>query len=244
MKNKLKYIISTMLVVLLTAFFVKVPDWYYALTDSSLQSDYGIQEVEISTNTITPKQFFTLMRSGSATQMQINNMDSSQVKEGLSKSIKNMKDYMEEHDIIFTAEFLSYLLSLMTDNDKAESFYDLQSVTGIADNELLSTVVCVVGSQFPEGYTVTLVFDCNTNVIYAMNFGFPFQLMEYTDNEAWLEFQKALSAYWNISEEELWWDMYDAEAETDQTLLYLNINADITDMFFGMSNVISEMAVQ
>ena len=240
MKNKIKYIISIVLVVLLTGFFIKAPQWYYAFSDKNMQSDYGTQDVSLSSNEITAAQFFTPMRSGNATQMQVNNIDSSQVISGLSNSISNMRKYMEEYGCKFAEIFLGYLQNFEKEFT-ADNLYFFQSVTGVVDNELLSTVVCMVGGQIQDDYAAYFIFDYNTNMLYAVNLILPPETIKIISEDALLEFQKALLSYWKIDEESLWWDIgryssiiYDeAIGETDKYPLYFHLNDDIADILAG-----------
>ncbi|MGN0536534.1 MAG: hypothetical protein ACI4M3_00985 [Acutalibacteraceae bacterium] len=238
MKNKIKYIISIVLVVFLTGFFMEAPQWYYAFSDKNMQSDYGTQDVSLSSNEITAAQFFTLMRSGNATQMQINNIDGSQVISGLSNSISNMKKYMEEHSCEFAKTFLGYLQNFEKEFT-IDNQYFFQSVTGVVDNELLSTVVCMVSGQIQDDYAAYFIFDYNTNILYTVNLTLPSETIKYIDENALLEFQKALLSYWKIDEENLWWDIgrygsiYNSSEEIEDTgkyPIYFNINDDIAAM--------------
>lgn len=239
MKNKMKYIISIVLVVCLTVFFIKAPQWYYAFTDKNRQSDYGIQEVSLSLNEITAAQFFTLARSESATQIQVDNMDSSQVISGLTNSISNMKKYMEENGCTFAAPFLGYLQDFAK-GLTPDNLYFFESVTGIVDNELLSTVVCRVGGKIQDNYA-DFIFDYNTNILYTINLILPPATIKYIDEDSWTAFKKALLSYWEIDEDNLWLEVgqytddsaYDSGMQEECYSLGFYLNPDITDKLSG-----------
>lgn len=183
MKTKVKYILCTLLSVIVTFSIVALPYFYYSVNDSK-KSEANPEKLAInkdtkSTNSI--KQLNDLIFSGNAIWIgdreEISDFTLLQLVYG---ALQPLKEALKESDYAVSAIDL-----IMNDSEKKPALYETVIVSGAVDGVPVSARLMYVefyGSDFTEA---KILFDRKTDKVYQLNVLSNGDIPNYDYNSDW-----------------------------------------------------------
>lgn len=227
MKIKIKYIFSIVLLIVVTAAILELPQIYYYFSDSYRQDIYSSEEISLSEGNedITPEKCILLLSSSDATRIEVTPSDKTEIQlETVLDALSDLENFARSNEYLYFSELLSNItLNMKSFNiDSAHLF----SVSGAVDNEPVSFMIWIVSLYSDTNYC-SVILDDSTNMIYAFYITEPFSPDTFGDEEAVKEVslnisnevRNTMSDYWNI---------YVSEQNAFATFLELYINPDIS----------------
>lgn len=167
MKTKIRYILCTLLSVVITFSVLALPNFYYGVNDSK-KSVAQPEKLSINTDTESAPtiiQLDDLIQSGNAIWISDNEeMSDFTLNQLVYGALMPLRESLTESDYAVSAIDL-----LMDDADKKPSFYETVILSGVVDGVPVSArLMCVefYGSNFTEAM---VVFDRKTDKVYQLS---------------------------------------------------------------------------
>lgn len=167
MKTKIKYVLCTLLSVVITFSIVALPYFYYSVNDSK-KTEATPEKLAINTdagNTTSIKQLYELIQSGNAIWIDDNeDISDFTMLQLVYGALQPLKESLKESDYAVSAIDL-----IMNDSEKKPALYETTIVSGAVDGVPVSARLMNVvfyGSDFTE---VQIVFDRKTDKVYQLN---------------------------------------------------------------------------
>lgn len=167
MKTKIKYVLCTLLSVVITFSIVALPYFYYSVNDSK-KTEATPEKLAINTdvkNTTSIKQLYDLIQSGNAIWINDNeDISDFTLLQLVYGALQPLKESLKESDYAVSAIDL-----IMNDSEKKPALYENVIVSGAVDGVPVSARLMNVvfyGSNFTEAQ---VVFDRKTDKVYQLN---------------------------------------------------------------------------
>lgn len=167
MKTKIKYVLCTLLSVVITFSIVALPYFYYSVNDSK-KTEATPEKLAINTdvkNTTSIKQLYDLIQSGNAIWIDDNeDISDFTLLQLVYGALQPLKESLKESDYAVSAIDL-----IMNDSEKKPALYETTIVSGAVDGVPVSARLMNVvfyGSNFTEAQ---VVFDRKTDKVYQLN---------------------------------------------------------------------------
>lgn len=167
MKTKIKYVLCTLLSVVITFSIVALPYFYYSVNDSK-KTEATPEKLAINTdvkNTTSIKQLYDLIQSGNAIWIDDNeDISDFTMLQLVYGALQPLKESLKESDYAVSAIDL-----IMNDSEKKPALYETTIVSGAVDGVPVSARLMNVvfyGSNFTEAQ---VVFDRKTDKVYQLN---------------------------------------------------------------------------
>lgn len=167
MKTKIKYVLCTLLSVVITFSIVALPYFYYSVNDSK-KTEATPEKLAINTdvkNTTSIKQLYDLIQSGNAIWIDDNeDISDFTLLQLVYGALQPLKESLKESDYAVSAIDL-----IMNDTEKKPALYENVIVSGAVDGVPVSARLMNVvfyGSNFTEAQ---IVFDRKTDKVYQLN---------------------------------------------------------------------------
>lgn len=167
MKTKIKYVLCTLLSVVITFSIVALPYFYYSVNDSK-KTEATPEKLAINTdvkNTTSIKQLYDLIQSGNAIWINDNeDISDFTLLQLVYGALQPLKESLKESDYAVSAIDL-----IMNDTEKKPALYENVIVSGAVDGVPVSARLMNVvfyGSNFTEAQ---VVFDRKTDKVYQLN---------------------------------------------------------------------------
>lgn len=167
MKTKIKYVLCTLLSVVITFSIVALPYFYYSVNDSK-KTEATPEKLAINTdvkNTTSIKQLYDLIQSGNAIWIDDNeDISDFTLLQLVYGALQPLKESLKESDYAVSAIDL-----IMNDTEKKPALYENVIVSGAVDGVPVSARLMNVvfyGSNFTEAQ---VVFDRKTDKVYQLN---------------------------------------------------------------------------
>ena len=167
MKTKIKYVLCTLLSVVITFSIVALPYFYYSVNDSK-KTEATPEKLAINTdvkNTTSIKQLYDLIQSGNAIWIDDNeDISDFTLLQLVYGALQPLKESLKESDYAVSAIDL-----IMNDSEKKPALYENVIVSGAVDGVPVSARLMNVvfyGSNFTEAQ---VVFDRKTYKVYQLN---------------------------------------------------------------------------
>lgn len=167
MKTKIKYVLCTLLSVVITFSIVALPYFYYSVNDSK-KTEATPEKLAINTdvkNTTSIKQLYDLIQSGNAIWINDNeDISDFTLLQLVYGALQPLKESLKESDYAVSAIDL-----IMNDSEKKPVLYENVIVSGAVDGVPVSARLMNVvfyGSNFTEAQ---VVFDRKTDKVYQLN---------------------------------------------------------------------------
>ena len=167
MKTKIKYVLCTLLSVVITFSFVALPYFYYSVNDSK-KTEATPEKLAINTdvkNTTSIKQLYDSIQSGNAIWIDDNeDISDFTLLQLVYGALQPLKESLKESDYAVSAIDL-----IMNDTEKKPALYENVIVSGAVDGVPVSARLMNVvfyGSNFTEAQ---VVFDRKTDKVYQLN---------------------------------------------------------------------------
>ena len=167
MKTKIKYVLCTLLSVVITFSIVALPYFYYSVNDSK-KTEATPEKLAINTdvkNTTSIKQLYDLIQSGNAIWIDDNeDISDFTLLQLVYGALQPLKESLKESDYAVSAIDL-----IMNDSEKKPALYENVIVSGAVDGVPVSARLMNVvfyGSNFTEAQ---VVFDRKTDKVYQLN---------------------------------------------------------------------------
>ncbi len=167
MKTKIKYVLCTLLSVVITFSIVALPYFYYSVNDSK-KTEATPEKLAINTdvkNTTSIKQLYDLIQSGNAIWIDDNeDISDFTLLQLVYGALQPLKESLKESDYAVSAIDL-----IMNDTEKKPVLYENVIVSGAVDGVPVSARLMNVvfyGSNFTEAQ---IVFDRKTDKVYQLN---------------------------------------------------------------------------
>lgn len=167
MKTKIKYVLCTLLSVVITFSIVALPYFYYSVKDSK-KTEATPEKLAINTdvkNTTSIKQLYDLIQSGNAIWIDDNeDISDFTLLQLVYGALQPLKESLKESDYAVSAIDL-----IMNDTEKKPVLYENVIVSGAVDGVPVSARLMNVvfyGSNFTEAQ---IVFDRKTDKVYQLN---------------------------------------------------------------------------
>lgn len=167
MKTKIKYVLCTLLSVVITFSIVALPYFYYSVNDSK-KTEATPEKLAINTdagNTTSIKQLYELIQSGNAIWIDDNeDISDFTLLQLVYGALQPLKESLKESDYAVSAIDL-----IMNDTEKKPALYENVIVSGAVDGVPVSARLMNVvfyGSNFTEAQ---VVFDRKTDKVYQLN---------------------------------------------------------------------------
>lgn len=167
MKTKIKYVLCTLLSVVITFSIVALPYFYYSVNDSK-KTEATPEKLAINTdvkNTTSIKQLYDLIQSGNAIWIDDNeDISDFTLLQLVYGALQPLKESLKESDYAVSAIDL-----IMNDTEKKPALYETTIVSGAVDGVPVSARLMNVvfyGSNFTEAQ---VVFDRKTDKVYQLN---------------------------------------------------------------------------
>lgn len=183
MKNKLKYILCTVLSVAVTFLIVAMPYFYYGVNDSR-KTEFKPEKLSINTeigNTPLVSQVARLVTSGNAIWIDDNeNFSDFTMLQLVYAALQPLRESLKESDYAVSAIDL-----LMNDVDKKAALCETKIASGVVDDVPVSVRLMYVefyGSDFIEA---SVLFDRNTDKVYQFSILTNDGMLNYDYNNDW-----------------------------------------------------------
>ena len=167
MKTKIKYVLCTLLSIVITFSIVALPYFYYSVNDSK-KTEATPEKLAINTdvkNTTSIKQLYDLIQSGNAIWIDDNeDISDFTMLQLVYGALQPLKESLKESDYAVSAIDL-----IMNDSEKKPALYENVIVSGAVDGVPVSARLMNVvfyGSNFTEAQ---IVFDRKTDKVYQLN---------------------------------------------------------------------------
>ena len=167
MKTKIKYVLCTLLSVVITFSIVALPYFYYSVNDSK-KTEATPEKLAINTdagNTTSIKQLYDLIQSGNEIWIDDNeDISDFTLLQLVYGALQPLKESLKESDYAVSAIDL-----IMNDTEKKPALYENVIVSGAVDGVPVSARLMNVvfyGSNFTEAQ---IVFDRKTDKVYQLN---------------------------------------------------------------------------
>ncbi|MCI6617199.1 hypothetical protein [Ruminococcus sp.] len=183
MKTKIKYVLCTLLSVVITFSIVALPYFYYSVNDSK-KTEATPEKLAINTDagsTTSIKQLYDLIQSGNAIWINDNeDMSDFTLLQLVYGALQPLKESLKESDYAVSAIDL-----IMNDSEKKPALYENVIVSGAVDGVPVSARLMYVefyGSVFNEAH---LLFDRKTDKVYQFNIQGNGEIPNYDYDSDW-----------------------------------------------------------
>lgn len=183
MKTKIKYVLCTLLSVVITFSIVALPYFYYSVNDSK-KTEATPEKLAINTdvkNTTSIKQLYDLIQSGNAIWIDDNeDISDFTLLQLVYGALQPLKESLKESDYAVSAIDL-----IMNDSEKKPALYENVIVSGAVDGVPVSARLMYVefyGSVFNEAH---LLFDRKTDKVYQFNIQGNGEIPNYDYDNDW-----------------------------------------------------------
>lgn len=183
MKTKIKYVLCTLLSVVITFSIVALPYFYYSVNDSK-KTEATPEKLAINTDagsTTSIKQLYDLIQSGNAIWINDNeDMSDFTLLQLVYGALQPLKESLKESDYAVSAIDL-----IMNDSEKKPALYENVIVSGAVDGVPVSARLMYVefyGSVFNEAH---LLFDRKTDKVYQFNIQGNGEIPNYDYDNDW-----------------------------------------------------------
>ena len=183
MKTKIKYVLCTLLSVVITFSIVALPYFYYSVNDSK-KTEATPEKLAINTDagsTTSIKQLYDLIQSGNAIWINDNeDLSDFTLLQLVYGALQPLKESLKESDYAVSAIDL-----IMNDSEKKPVLYENAIVSGAVDGVPVSARLMYVefyGSVFNEAH---LLFDRKTDKVYQFNIQGNGEIPNYDYDNDW-----------------------------------------------------------
>lgn len=183
MKTKIKYVLCTLLSVVITFSIVALPYFYYSMNDSK-KTEATPEKLAINTdvkNTTSIKQLYDLIQSGNAIWIDDNeDISDFTLLQLVYGALQPLKESLKESDYAVSAIDL-----IMNDSEKKPVLYENVIVSGAVDGVPVSARLMYVefyGTNFTEAQ---ILFDRKTDKVYQLNVLSNGDIPNYDYNSDW-----------------------------------------------------------
>ena len=222
MKTKIKYVLCTLLSVVITFSIVALPYFYYSVNDSK-KTEATPEKLAINTdvkNTTSIKQLYDLIQSGNAIWIDDNeDISDFTLLQLVYGALQPLKESLKESDYAVSAIDL-----IMNDTEKKPALYENVIVSGAVDGVPVSARLMNVvfyGTNFTEAQ---IVFDRKTDKVYQLNILANGDIPCYDYNSDWdvllPDIVNALNEYYGLNE------YYSLDVTDNSVSTYISIQPD------------------
>lgn len=183
MKTKIKYVLCTLLSVVITFSIVALPYFYYSVNDSK-KTEATPEKLAINTDvksTTSIKQLYDLIQSGNAIWIDDNeDISDFTLLQLVYGALQPLKESLKEFDYAVSAIDL-----IMNDTEKKPVLYENVIVSGAVDGVPVSARLMYVefyGTNFTEAQ---ILFDRKTDKVYQLNVLSNGDIPNYDYNSDW-----------------------------------------------------------
>lgn len=166
MKNKLKYILCTIISVLITFSIVALPNFYYTVKDSS-KTEFKAEKLAIGTqenNNPSVSEIIELMKSENAISVDSKeNMSDKSLLVFVTAALQTIRDSLKDSDYALWAIDL-----FLNDEDVKPAMYGTQIISGTVNGAPVSATLMLAEYYGNNFKSMSIIFDRKTYKVYKL----------------------------------------------------------------------------
>lgn len=224
MKNKLKYVICTVISIAVTFSIVAFPHFYYSVKDSAKSEDRSesLKLDKVQSRSPSISELSKLIMSGEAIWVKnTENISEKYITVLADIALQDMRKSLEESDYALWAIDL-----FLNEEEPQVIYYNSQIVSGVIDGAPISATIIEAEFCSPFFDTMQIMFDSKTHKIYRLSMNTYYEIMDtiFDSVDSRENIANLLSDYY----------------ETDKNGIYPTVLADpyyfCIDIFMGESD--------